>query len=738
MFVCVLTRFVSLGTTGECTVYHPTPTYHFNPTPTPVPHPSYGPGWFWNPSTSAPSPKTTTDDDEICVAKTKPEVDSHHGIVPPSDDILRITKMTEDGETVQFRVRQEVKDTPLEWVGVEFKEPGSVGPTCHKFQQVAPGGIPSGFTAKCSNMNAVVTVIFRDAIFANATEYAAPQSCGSVPAGQTVAIVYNVPCNPGCGVEPLDNPEPTSAPTTLKPTPSPTRGPTKKPSAKPTTKPTKNPTSKPTKKPVTAKPTNKPTGKPTSKPVTAKPTNRPTRTPTKNPTKKPTTKPTPQPTRKPTTKPTPNPAKKPTVKPTGKPTKTPTKAPTGKPTKAPTRTPTGKPTSKPTTKPTKAPTKAPTTKTPTKKPTKAPTKNPTKAPTKNPTKSPTRTPTKGPTKKPSSKPTGKPTGKPTKKPTSAPTVCVPQTLERVKRHGAFEPAGDILTIVKQSADGTSVKFAVSQEWKLTALEWVAVDFEDLNWGKKCGLTAPAPTGLLPTQYTAKCYGNVANVTIYARDDCFSSVAPITTPSYCGTSGTGKIIMVNYKVPCSPGCPGYAPLNNPVPTTKPTTQPTRAPTKKPTKKPTKVPTKKPSPAPTKKPTLSPVKACVPATLQEVSKVGNFTPADAIISNIKQSTNGTSVTFTVNQWWKLTQLGWVAVEFQDVNWGPKCTSASNVNSGPFLAPFSAKCVANYATVKVYANDDCFSSVAPYTVPSLCSPCGTNKNIMVEYKIPCSPGC
>jgi hypothetical protein len=316
-------------------------------------------------------------------------------------------------------------------------------------------------------------------------------------------------------------------------------------------------------------------------------------------------------------------------------------------------------------------------------------------------------------------------------------------ITQVGRYGSIEPAGKLLKITQQSNDGMSVRFVVMQEYKLTPLQLVAVQYEDINWGAKCSRYALAPGGAIAgANILAKCTNGWANVTVFARDDCFSSVPTYTLPATCG-SEVGNTVWQSFRVPCSPGCPGISLINEPLPTSPPTKAPVRAPSKQPTKRPTKAPTKRPTPLPTKKPTAAPIAAtpCVPLTLKETKKSGNVTAAAPIISNIRQFPGATTVTFTVSQWYKLTNLAYLGVEYQDAQPATSATSCrtmTSVPSGAYGLDFTAKCVNNTAIVRVYGYDDCFTSLPATTIPAICSPPGTGKSLATEFSVPCSTGC
>ena len=402
------------------------------------------------------------------------------------------------------------------------------------------------------------------------------------------------------------------------------------------------------------------------------------------------------------------------------PTDMPTKEPTSEPTTGPTITPTSKPTSRPQTEP--------------------PVGNPTSSPTRAPTSVPTRLPTRAPTWSPTDLPTRVPTFNPTSGPTSAPTPCIPlMEPEEVSHHGEFFPADDIIHIIRQSEDGTTVVIQVSQEWKLTSLGSVAVQYDHPNGGFQCERHDDVVVGPIATTFTAKCVHNIATVRIYAEDDCFSEVPPYASTDLCGLTGENMVASI-YHVPCTPGC-GVTPLSIPAPSSaptatpsfKPTNRPSRQPTKVPTGKPSKVPTSAPTPGPTLEPTI-----CIPLLEpREISNHGDVNAADEIIRIIEQSEDGSTVAVQISQEWKLTQLSAVAIQYDHPEGGNVCDKHVDVSTGRLPTVYTAKCINNIATIKVYAQDDCFSQVTFLSAPAMCGLSGDGK-ISSIFEVPCTPGC
>lgn len=119
-------------------------------------------------------------------------------------------------------------------------------------------------------------------------------------------------------------------------------------------------------------------------------------------------------------------------------------------------------------------------------------------------------------------------------------------------------------------------------------------------------------------------------------------------SYTGCKADEGSMMAMYRLPCHTGCEEVETLSTRDATEEPSTnEPTTAPTLNPA-----------IGTPTAAPTI-----CVPTVdVETISDFGpTFTPLEEVIRILQQTPDASTVTFQINQEWKLLEIGWIAAEY-----------------------------------------------------------------------------
>lgn len=139
-----------------------------------------------------------------------------------------------------------------------------------------------------------------------------------------------------------------------------------------------------------------------------------------------------------------------------------------------------------------------------------------------------------------------------------PSLKVPEITENIGT-SKYPPADNIIVITNYYEDGLKVDFDVGQWWKLMSLEWIAVLYRDgANGEEVCLYKEAVPSGDTALRiHRALCANNVAEITVFAYDDCFQDLLTSveSIPEVCNhpPQSSGGLLSVQMKLPCTSGC-----------------------------------------------------------------------------------------------------------------------------------------------------------------------------------------
>lgn len=326
----------------------------------------------------------------------------------------------------------------------------------------------------------------------------------------------------------------------------------------------------------------------------------------------------------------------------------------------------------------------------------SPSSSPSTAPSAAPSKSPTSGPTSGPTIKPSSAPSGSPSTDPSSLPSLSPsaTPSVTPSIAPTSNPSKFP-----------TANPTSSPSFV-------------------------------PTGSPSTDPSS-----IPSLVPSKTPSVSPSIAPSSTPSISPTASptSGPTIEPSSTPSGYPSAnPSRSPSSTPSarPSSSPSASPTTTPTSRPSTRPSSTPNALPSGEPSLVPSASPSTMCSMGPL-ETGSIGGTKYYEVPLSIV--SSDGDTVTFTVNQKWKDDcSISWIATSYRVSDDGDiRCDKETAVIPDQAFK-YTATCVDKTALVSVYVYDSSLNTTDNPAVPSYCSSTDVVGNkVAYNFTLPCGCG-